>query len=823
MFHWKLKPERRIYGLHVKKRLTKATCRVGEHALVLNGKETFLYSGEVHYFRIPKRYWGKHLKALVDAGCNAVSTYVPWSWHEFEEGRFDLTGKTHSERNVAAFVDLAAEYNLYVTLKPGPYVMAETTDQGIPQWLTRDYPDTLALDEHGNPWGPEYISFTSHRFRDKAARWLDTFAREVVAPRQDRKRGAVIMMQLCNEIGMFQWLGARGDYSPSNLAAWWMYLRRRYPNLEDLARLLDHELHDYDEVKPPHETCDTRRHFVLYRLFHDFHRWVYADYVKWNADALRGAGVRVPLFTNIGGWVYGRAHEFPLNATFHRETARVEPDVLYGLDHIPEFVSPLNAHDGIVANEMAAELQRRRGPLYSAELQCGSREHGVETYPPELGLFYRHCIIHGLTGLNFYMFAQGRNPKGRGIDGPMFYWYNAVDYKAAPQPTYPMIRDLGEWLAHNGEFVIQSRRPSSLGVAFYPHLYETEFLVPIIGKGTKLNAAKIGLSADPVGFRNRAYFDGVIRILTKMSVPFDMADLTLRSVSDLLKYPRLVLLSNEIMDAGTQEKLVQYVRRGGHLVVFPMLPKYDRGFAACSIMRDAFGMRTNGRGVSNRIYMDGLRDIPVPQLPWLVSDRNARVLARDAHGKVVGIEKKVGKGRVRFFGFYVAYTIEEHPALWSAMMQLSDTPRNVTADNDSLHLEARFADGEGILFAGNFHRMPRSARVTVRNPRGGAPLEIGRLTLDTLTGLFLPIQTRLSPDVTLVYACGELLDRSRARGKIRIGLRGPETTRGRIAFRSRKAVRRITVDGESIKFTRKGRLVQAEYAQNGRRQVIEIE
>ncbi len=138
----------------MKTRLKNTSCTVGENALLLNGKKTFLYSGEVHYFRIPTRYWEKHLKALADAGCNAVSSYVPWSWHEFEEGRFDLTGETHSERNVAGFADLAAKYNLFVTLKPGPYVMAETTDQGIPRWLTEKYPDTLALDENGKHGDP---------------------------------------------------------------------------------------------------------------------------------------------------------------------------------------------------------------------------------------------------------------------------------------------------------------------------------------------------------------------------------------------------------------------------------------------------------------------------------------------------------------------------------------------------------------------------------------------------------------------------------------------------------------------------------------------
>ena len=239
-------------------------------------------------------------------------------------------------------------------------------------------------------------------------------------------------------------------------------------------------------------------------------------------------------------------------------------------------------------------------------------------------------------------------------------------------------------------------------------------------------------------------------------------------------------------------------------------------------MTDAFGIKTRGRGASNRIYTDGLRDIPVPQLPWVISDKGAKVLARDVHGKVVGIEKKLGRGKVRFFGFFVNYTIEEHPSLWSTMMQLPEVPRNVCADNDGLHLEARFADGEGVLFVGNFHRMPRTAHIVARNPRGGAPLDIGRITVEALTGLFLPLEKRLSAGATLVYAYGELLDRTAKGGRIRFGLCGHGNSAGRIVLRLKKKAAKITVDGKPVTATRQGDLLVVEYPQNGKRQIVEI-
>ncbi|HBA83102.1 MAG TPA: hypothetical protein DCZ95_03315 [Verrucomicrobia bacterium] len=805
------------------KRLSQpVTSKVSTHALRLNGKDTFLYSGEVHYFRIPRRYWEKHLQALVDAGCNAVSTYVPWSWHEFEEGTYDVTGRTHPERDILGFIELARKYNLYVTVKPGPYVMAETTDQGIPLWLTQNYPETLARNELGQPWGTAFVAIANPIFRDRASRWLKYFSGRAVVPNQAQPQGSVIMMQVCNEIGIFQWLGAQGDHSTSNIQAWQDYLRSQYPNLADLAQLLDRELKDYSDVAPPHENCETRRQFVQYRLWHDFHRQLYAGYVKFIVDALREAGVQVPLFTNIGGWVYGRAHEFALNGTFHRETARIQPDVLFGLDHIPEIVSPNNLHDGFIANQVARELQGRKGPLYSAELQCGSREHGVQPYPDELGLFYRHCIIHGLTGMNFYMFSQGRNPKGRGTDGPMFYWYNAVDYKAERQPSYPMIQTLGRWLQQNGDLIVNAERPASLGVGFYPYLYETEFLVPILGKGTKLNPAKLGLSLDPVAFRDRAYFDGVLRILMKKSIPYDLADLTTRTLGELKAYQRLVVLSNEMMDAQTQQRLADFVRGGGELILFPMIPSYDLNFAPCRILEKELGIKTLGQGKSNRIYMGELKDIPSPSLPLIVSDRGAKAIARDVDGNVIGIEKKVGKGSVRFFGFYVNYSIEEHPDLWSAMMKFDDLERNAVVDNDALSVEARFADGEGVLFVGNFHRMPMTGNLRVKNPRGGAPIELGSIELPSQNGLMLPIQASLSKGVTLVYALGELMEKMADTNGIRLVLRGLKGMAGRIELKSDKPIRFIKVDESPIAFDRKDKIVTAAYEQNGQNQTIEI-
>lgn len=48
-------------------------------------------------------------------------SYVPWNYHEPQPGVYDFSG----DRDVEAFLDLAAELGLLVILRPGPYICAE--------------------------------------------------------------------------------------------------------------------------------------------------------------------------------------------------------------------------------------------------------------------------------------------------------------------------------------------------------------------------------------------------------------------------------------------------------------------------------------------------------------------------------------------------------------------------------------------------------------------------------------------------------------------------------------------------------------------------
>ena len=630
------------------------------------------------------------------------------------------------------------------------------------------------------------------------------------------------MMQLCNEVGICGWLRGGGDYSQASLDAWFDFLRHKFPSVDMLAELLDREIGDFRDVAPPRAACTTRRDFVLQRLWHEFHRAVYADHVVFVRNVLRRNGVTLPLFTNIGGWVEGRAHDFLTNVTLLRRVPPKAPAVFFGIDHIPESIGPANAHDGIAATRCVDELQCGRGPLYSAELQCGSREHPVQPYPREMALFYRQCLAHGLTAMNLYMFSQGRNDRGRGTDGPLFYWYTALDYRGRPNEIVPELKLLGRWLHHNGGRLVRSTMKPSVAVAFQPYLYENEFILPRLRRETLLDAAALGIR-DPRVLRDQTLFDGVLRILTLQNISWELADITTRTSVQLSRIPVLIVTSHDIMPAETQQRLADYARNGGTLVIFPGIPRYDLDFHPCRILADALGIQATPPLASSRVYMPGVQDAPVNSPVIGLKAPHSRQLARTASGDAVGLEIRIGRGRVRFFGFDFRYTSEEHPSLLAAM--IGDIP---PADPDlrvggDIYAAARRLQDEYFVFTGNFHRAPRTADCIVLRRRDGSTLDIGPLRLPPLTGLILPVDHRIGRGVRLLFAHAELLEcKVNSRRRLQLTLQGPEEVPGRAVFSLRDKVASIRIDGRGLSLKQDGGRLDVSYSQTGQPQILEI-
>lgn len=103
-------------------------------SLIIGGRRRFILSGAFHYFRHPHPdMWKPRLELFKAAGLNAVDVYIPWHFHEEQEGVFDFEGV----RDVERVFRILEELGLYLIARAGPYCCAELHGGGFPGWLLR--------------------------------------------------------------------------------------------------------------------------------------------------------------------------------------------------------------------------------------------------------------------------------------------------------------------------------------------------------------------------------------------------------------------------------------------------------------------------------------------------------------------------------------------------------------------------------------------------------------------------------------------------------------------------------------------------------------
>ncbi|WP_368621234.1 beta-galactosidase [Paraburkholderia sp. BR13444] len=159
----------------------------GEHFL-LDGLPFQIRSGEMHPARIPREYWQHRIRMARAMGMNCVALYIMWNYHETHRGVFDF----HSgNRDIEAFIRLCRSEQMWVLLRPGPYVCAEWDLGGLPAWLLREPDIQLRTD-----------SATDPRYMAAVARYIDELVPRI-KPLMSEHGGPILMIQIENEFGSY--------------------------------------------------------------------------------------------------------------------------------------------------------------------------------------------------------------------------------------------------------------------------------------------------------------------------------------------------------------------------------------------------------------------------------------------------------------------------------------------------------------------------------------------------------------------------------------------------------------------------------------------
>ena len=162
------------------------TVTYNSRAFLIDGQPELFLSACIHYFRVPHQLWADRIAKAKRGGMNTIETYVAWNFHEIQLGVFDWSG----DKDLDAFIAECERQEMYVIVRPGPYICAEWDYGGFPAWL-QTVPGI-----HFRTVNAPYLQAID--------RYFDAVT-PIIARHQWTRGGGVVLVQVENEYANLQW------------------------------------------------------------------------------------------------------------------------------------------------------------------------------------------------------------------------------------------------------------------------------------------------------------------------------------------------------------------------------------------------------------------------------------------------------------------------------------------------------------------------------------------------------------------------------------------------------------------------------------------
>jgi len=646
------------------------------------GKPAFLYSGEFHYFRVPREDWKRRMKLLRQAGGNCIATYIPWLIHEPEEGRFAFG---EGQLDLEGFLRAAAEAGLYVIARPGPYQYSELIYAGLPRWLCEGYPQLLAKKLDGSTLYPFSVSYVHPLFLEKTRLWFDQVAPRIAEYTVSRG-GPVAFTQIDNElIGIHTWYGSL-DYNPEAMGfgdpqgRYPRFLRARYGSIDRLNASYGTDYDDFTDARPvaPGTGRIAARRA---RDYFDFECATTADYGAILADMLR---------ERVGAdFILGSDHYYMLG----QDWGQNNPTPQYAVRVFESL-----------------EMLRLLGcPPTIYEMPGGSLSDWPPVTPRDAKACYLANVALGMKGCNFYIFTGGPNLPGTGSTADVYDYGAAIGPFGEVRPLYQAQKQVGLFLKRNFwlaaaervadcRFALDMRQHRS--DAWWVAVPEVAFTPP---------AAADFLRKGPL---TTAFCAGLSPVLINLDAEDWLADTALP----------LVVPCSSVMAKEKQERLVRFLQAGGRALFTPVLPQFDEDLQPCTILLDYFGtptMHRNTLGQDVRLTIAGVENVYSNGDLFFYGNL-------PAGAEIIGIDEFTDRpvawrqGNAVVLGLRWSHAMREHERMLTVLLGRLGLRQCVTGSNPNVWASLWTDGAKSALFLLNLLSAPQETTVQVDGVDRGA-------------------------------------------------------------------------------------------------------
>jgi beta-galactosidase len=738
--------------------------------ILIDGKPVLIMCGEIHYYRLEQKDWQDRINKLKDAGCNAVATYIPWLCHEPLEGKVDLDGQTRPELDLGAFIDLCAENDLYFFARPGPFIMAEMKNEGIPHWVAEKHPEIIPVGWDGNAATTPTLDYLAPNFLKETKKWYEAVM-AIVTPRLHTNGGNIIGVQLDNEIGMLSWVSNCPDLTEQLLEDFTRWLKVIYKDSE-LKQRYPLNLQDASErnsgIRSPKEEYAAE----LMRDLGHYMRDRFSRYVAILREFAEEFGVKdVPFIVNIHGTGGGRGLTYPIGISQLYESYTQGNGYLSGSDIYFGDLDMESFQDLYLINGFMDAVHNPDQPLTSVEFNCGDGNFG-ETYGGRYDVSAadfktRMCVAQGNRLINYYLFTGGYNYKmdeaagdGNGriaSTGERHGFAAPVNPEGKLNYTFPrMARSIKTMMAVGDKLAAMDEDRDSVAFAFIPDYYMTEYRYP--------DSAKMREITDNITMhRGAGAWEIVARAMLLASYRFSSVDVQNKEL-DAKVTKALVLPSARYMDREVQLKLVRYLQSGGGILLYGEVPTFDMEGKPFTALADALGVKPlgvtfNEHGRFMSLTADGwaagrpeIRTY-FTQTFELGSDAEAIMRVTESED-VCGFDAKVGEGRA--IALAAAYRCDIK--LFKTALERLGAVAGLTHDCEYHGIFSTSVSNrdERFIHLLNLDGFEKEIQVRLGDEKF---LEGRTFTLQSKDGVMLPMNVTFEkPGVKIVYSTAEIME-----------------------------------------------------------------
>lgn len=551
--------------------ISKGVSLISDNSLVLNGKSVPILSGEVQFFRMDPQVWEPSLEHVKKLGLPIVSTYLSWRRFSKDPDQVDLSGESDPRLNVPRFLDMCKKAQLYVTVKPGPWICGEEINGGYPDWLI-DQPALQVMDAQDQPVkGYQYPfqspipSYFHPDYQFHVRRWLEAVDK-VIKP-YCYPDGPIILLQLDNEPSFaFHDRMFESDYNPVIARRGGLYsswLKEKYVSITTLNDCYESAFTEFAEITPPRK-LELMKGKTMVRLM---------DWVEFKEDILAShvASIRNYHLQNGIDEVL-----FTINYNLHPQLATPNnwhslecASGMGGYDYYPNL--PMDVENFIEVVQAINYSREVNRVAWSPEIMCGiwsfeGNEHAIDRLEScEYEYLYLTCLAYGLKGMNFYMLADRDN----WVNSPINSRGELTETCEAVKTTVRLMNTIPSFDSLHVE--------QNIGVLYY-RPYAREAFIAHENPG-KLEGNLLGEAYQ--------HFKQTYARLIEANINAGIYDPEIHS-EKLPWFSILFAPGNRYMDAKTQQKLLDYIEQGGNLVCLPGIPCRDWDGAAVKILHDAF-------------------------------------------------------------------------------------------------------------------------------------------------------------------------------------------------------------------------------------------